>query len=190
MYKIAARAFEPEDAWVWAQFTKPHVRLTWFINLNLSFTPRFCVWFFSFLESLESVIKILYKIMFPTSWQRCDKPAMTHDIHTKWRLSQWNKCKTSEPGWIIFHFSTFRFNYRLQISSIFSAGVASSRESLCDKWNYLTLCVSCLYMNKAILSENNRECDTFKHTAASQNLGTYSHKRHISKNRTPLFIYG
>lgn len=128
--------------------------------------------------------------MFPTSWQRCDKPAMTHDIHTKWRQSQWNKCKTSEPGWIIFHFSTFRFNYRLQISSIFSAAVASSCESLCDKWNYVTLCVSCLYMNKAILSENNRECDTFKHAAASQNLGTYSHKRHISKkNKTPLFIY-
>lgn len=28
--------------------------------------------------------------MFPTSWQRCDKPAMTHDIHTKWRQSQWD----------------------------------------------------------------------------------------------------
>lgn len=28
--------------------------------------------------------------MFPTSWQRCDKLAMTHDIHTKWRQSQWD----------------------------------------------------------------------------------------------------
>lgn len=27
--------------------------------------------------------------MFPTSWQRCVKPTMTHNIHTKWPQSQW-----------------------------------------------------------------------------------------------------
>lgn len=121
-------------------------------------------------------------------WQTRHDRRYSHKVtpESVGRLSPRNKCKTSQPGWIIFHFSTIRFNYRLQISSIFSAGVASSCESLCDKWNYLTLCVSCLYMNEAILSENNRECHTFKHTAASHNHGTYSHKRHISKN----IIYG
>lgn len=60
-----------------------------------------------------------------------------------------------------------------------------SCEPLCDKWNYLTLFVTCLYMNKAVLSAYNRsynreECDMFKDAAVSQNLSAYSHNRCIS----------
>lgn len=48
--------------------------------------------------------------------------------------------------------------------------MALSCDPLCDTWNYLTVFVTCLYLNKAILSAYNREeCDVFKDAAVSQN---------------------
>lgn len=115
-------------------------------------------------------------------------PGMIHVIH----ISTMPKSSSSfkqvqkiikQASWtrLLFIFTASTSIVGFKISEIFSGRMALSCERLCDTWNYLTVFVTCLYLNKAILSAYNREeCDVFKDAAVSQNLSAYSHNRWIS----------